>query len=38
MAKTRFNAGKLLLVLAVLIAVALIAGFVLTQLQVRGLI
>jgi hypothetical protein len=38
MAKTRFNAGRLLLVVAVLIALALIAGFVLTQLQERGLI
>ena len=38
MAKPRFNAGKVLIALAAVIAVALVAGFVLNQLEGRGLI
>ena len=38
MAKPGFNAGKVLIALAAFIAVALVAGFVLNQLQARGLV
>jgi hypothetical protein len=38
MAKPRFNAGKFIVGLAVVIAVALVAAFVLNQLQARGLV
>ena len=38
MAKPGFNTGKILIGIATLIAVALIAGFVLVQLQARGLV
>ena len=37
MATPRFNAGKFLIAIAVVIAAALVAAFVLNQLEARGL-